>query len=82
MPTDLAEPSGLRKAVTPTTALAFSSATVDDRTTLSERYAQLVETINHHNYRYYVLDAPEVADAEYDQLMQELRAITQFSGGS
>ncbi|MCK9521333.1 MAG: NAD-dependent DNA ligase LigA, partial [Dehalococcoidia bacterium] len=28
-----------------------------------------------HNYRYYVLDSPEVADAEYDELMAELRAI-------
>src|SRR6202011_4944349 len=40
-----------------------------------ERYHQLVETINFHNHRYYVLDSPEVADAEYDQLMNELRAI-------
>ena len=31
--------------------------------------------LNHHNYRYYVLDAPEVSDAEYDALMRELRAI-------
>jgi DNA ligase (NAD+) len=27
------------------------------------------------NYRYYVLDDPEVPDAEYDRLMQELRAL-------
>ena len=31
--------------------------------------------IDHHNYRYYVLDSPEIADAEYDALMQELRQI-------
>ncbi|HEY0580851.1 MAG TPA: NAD-dependent DNA ligase LigA, partial [Chloroflexota bacterium] len=43
--------------------------------TLNARAAQLREQINYHNYRYYILDAPEVADAEYDQLMQELRAI-------
>jgi DNA ligase (NAD+) len=42
---------------------------------LTERYKQLVETINHHNYRYYVLDSPEVADAEYDGLMDELRGL-------
>jgi len=42
---------------------------------LSEQYKQLVETINHHNYRYYVLDSPEVADAEYDRLMEELRTL-------
>jgi DNA ligase (NAD+) len=31
--------------------------------------------IEHHNHRYYVLDAPEVSDAEYDALIVELRAI-------
>ena len=31
--------------------------------------------LNHHNYRYYVLDSPEVSDAQYDALMRELRAI-------
>jgi DNA ligase (NAD+) len=42
---------------------------------LTERYKQLVEAINHANYLYYVLDAPEIADAEYDRLMEQLRAI-------
>src|SRR5579859_7256914 len=40
-----------------------------------ERYTHLVETIRFHNHRYYVLDSPEIADAEYDGLMQELREI-------
>ena len=31
--------------------------------------------IGHHNYCYYVLDAPEVSDAEYDALEDELRAL-------
>lgn len=31
--------------------------------------------MNHHNYRYYVLDDPEVADAEYDRLMRELISL-------
>jgi len=31
--------------------------------------------INHHNYRYYVLDSPEVSDAEYDSLMRELTQL-------
>lgn len=31
--------------------------------------------IAHHDYRYYVLDEPELADAEYDRLMVELRAL-------
>ena len=31
--------------------------------------------IDHHNYRYHVLDDPEVADAEYDSLFDRLRAL-------
>jgi len=31
--------------------------------------------IEQHNYRYYVLDDPQVSDAEYDELLAELRAI-------
>ncbi|MCK4368122.1 MAG: NAD-dependent DNA ligase LigA [Dehalococcoidales bacterium] len=31
--------------------------------------------INHHNYRYYVLDSPEISDAEYDELMRELQKL-------
>ncbi len=36
---------------------------------------QLRATIDHHNYRYYVLDSPEVTDAEYDRLMRRLEAL-------
>lgn len=39
------------------------------------RAEALREAIRHHNYRYYVLDDPEVPDAEYDRLLQELRAL-------
>jgi len=35
----------------------------------------LRDQIRHHNYRYHVLDDPEVPDAEYDRLMRELQAI-------
>ena len=39
------------------------------------RVEELRGLINHHQYRYYVLDAPEVADAEYDELIGELAAL-------
>jgi DNA ligase (NAD+) len=39
------------------------------------RVDELREQINHHQYRYYVLDDPEVSDAEYDELMRELQAL-------
>ncbi|HTW86912.1 MAG TPA: NAD-dependent DNA ligase LigA [Candidatus Binataceae bacterium] len=35
----------------------------------------LREQIRHHNYRYYVLDDPEVTDAEYDLLMRRLETL-------
>jgi len=37
--------------------------------------AELRKTINHHNYRYHVLDSPEISDAEYDELMKELKQL-------
>jgi DNA ligase (NAD+) len=40
-----------------------------------QRIAELREAINHHNHRYYVLDNPEISDAEYDELMKELRQL-------
>jgi DNA ligase (NAD+) len=39
------------------------------------RAKALREQIDHHSYRYYVLDEPEVADAEYDELVRELAGI-------
>jgi DNA ligase (NAD+) len=39
------------------------------------RAAALRAAIAHHNYRYHVLDDPEVPDAEYDRLMRELNAL-------
>lgn len=37
--------------------------------------AKLTQTLNEHNIRYYVDDAPSVPDAEYDRLMQRLIAL-------
>ncbi|MFC1949529.1 NAD-dependent DNA ligase LigA [Chloroflexota bacterium] len=39
------------------------------------RIEQLKAQINRHNYRYYVLDSPEISDAEYDELMRELKQL-------
>jgi DNA ligase (NAD+) len=39
------------------------------------RAAWLREELARHNYRYYVLDAPTISDADYDRLLRELETI-------
>lgn len=39
------------------------------------RVARLRELIEHHNYRYHVLDDPEIPDVEYDRLFRELQEL-------
>ncbi len=41
----------------------------------SKRANALRETINQHNYQYYVLDDPDIPDSEYDRLLRELIEI-------
>jgi DNA ligase (NAD+) len=41
----------------------------------AEEIAKLREQLRYHEHRYYVLDAPEISDAEYDQLMGRLREL-------
>ncbi len=49
----------------------------EDRATQAAklRVEELRSQINYHDYRYYVLDSPEISDAEYDELMRELRHL-------
>ncbi|AUW94022.1 DNA ligase (NAD(+)) LigA [Sulfobacillus thermotolerans] len=46
-----------------------------DASAIEHRIRQLQEAIAYHNHRYYDLDAPEITDAEYDSLVQELSAL-------
>ena len=42
---------------------------------IEARVRDLREQIDYHNYRYYVLDDPEIPDSEYDRLMRELQEL-------
>ncbi|MCP4358450.1 MAG: NAD-dependent DNA ligase LigA [Chloroflexi bacterium] len=44
---------------------------------IKNQLTQLRSEINYHLYRYHVLDAPVISDAEYDQLYQELLRLEQ-----
>lgn len=42
---------------------------------LPAQLESLRDEIRHHEYRYYVLDDPEISDAEFDRLVNELKAL-------
>jgi DNA ligase (NAD+) len=46
-------------------------------TGIKERVEKLREELRRHEHLYYVLDAPEISDAEYDAIMRELQALEQ-----
>ncbi len=52
----------------------FGNASPDDPAA-EERIQQLRAEIDRHNYLYYVLDAPEISDAQYDALLRELEEL-------
>ncbi len=41
----------------------------------TSRAKELRDTLNHHNYRYYLLDDPEISDSKYDRLLRELEDL-------
>jgi len=42
---------------------------------VEKKIETLREQLRHHEYRYYVLDDPEISDAEFDRLMNELKKL-------
>jgi DNA ligase (NAD+) len=44
---------------------------------IKKKVEKLREEIEYHNYRYYILDQPEISDAQYDRLMRELEKLEQ-----
>ncbi len=48
-----------------------------NREDIASRAQQLRRLLEYHNYRYYVLDHPEISDAEYDALFRELQDLEQ-----
>jgi DNA ligase (NAD+) len=49
--------------------------TSSDISAARERAEELRQVINHHNYKYYVEDKPEISDREFDRLLDELKKI-------
>src|SRR5690242_3440917 len=47
------------------------------KASIEGKIIKLREEIERHEYLYYVLDQPEITDAEYDTLVRELRSLEQ-----
>ncbi|WP_203815638.1 NAD-dependent DNA ligase LigA [Actinoplanes ferrugineus] len=52
-----------------------AAAGKDPTSEASARHAALSEEVRGHQYRYYVLDSPTIADADFDRLLRELQAL-------
>ncbi|MCF8334894.1 MAG: NAD-dependent DNA ligase LigA [Bacteroidales bacterium] len=46
-----------------------------DKPTARKKIAELTNQLHRHNYRYYVLNSPEISDYEYDMMMKELQEL-------
>jgi len=51
----------------------MSTPAIDKK--IDKKIEALREKIRHHEYRYYVLDDPEISDADFDKLMNELKRL-------
>ena len=49
---------------------------------IADKVEALREKIRHHEYLYYVQDNPEITDAEFDALINELKRLEAGSTGS
>ena len=63
----------------PETAAVLAQSRAQTRA--QTRAQSLRSVLHHHAHRYYVLDAPELPDAEYDRLFQELQALEEQHPG-
>ena len=55
--------------------MTASSRSKPTEAALAKRIERLREEIRRHDYRYYVLSQPEISDAEYDQILRELKSL-------
>jgi DNA ligase (NAD+) len=65
------------EAAAPPTAAQEAAAGAEPTTEASARHAELSDELRGHQYRYYVLDAPTISDAEFDRLLRELETLEQ-----
>src|SRR5215469_16108687 len=53
----------------------MASRKVENESKVEREIEDLRATLHHHEYLYYVLDQPEITDAEYDRMMRRLQEL-------
>ena len=48
----------------------------------ADKIKELVQTLNRHQHAYYNLNAPEISDAEYDRMYEQLESWKRKQGSS
>src|SRR5579864_6459362 len=66
---------GLARWPSHQTAFSCVEITAMPSERVQQQIEKLREEIRHHEYRYYVLDDPEIPDAQFDALMNELKRL-------
>ena len=56
------------------------AAAENDQSAISQRIRSLRTELTEHNYRYYILDNPQITDTEYDRLLRELSNLEEELG--
>ena len=44
---------------------------------IKNEIAELVDKLNYHSHKYYVEDAPEISDYDYDMMLRKLKQLEQ-----
>ena len=55
--------------------------TIEEYMDIKEKIEKLRAELHRHNYNYYVLNAPEISDKEFDDKMRELQDLEQATSG-
>jgi DNA ligase (NAD+) len=69
------EVTGEQAAVEQVTAEQEAAAGAEPPAEVSQRHATLAAELADHQYRYHVLDAPIISDAEFDRMLRDLAAL-------
>src|ERR1043165_5886658 len=74
-PSQLPGPSAISRFSLPVLPISYNSDMATAAKSVQTRIDALRDKIRYHEHRYYVIDDPEISDAEFDRLVNELKQL-------